>query len=192
MNALPEEIRTRRLVLRVPVDRDIPEIVRGLRNKNVSRWLGRVPHPYVPLHARSWLVAYRRARQDGRDLNFAIALASKPDRIIGAIGCHHIGSAQPVIGYWLAEAHWSKGYMGEALRGLLEALVAVRPEIRPIATAMNDNHGSIGVLQKAGFVRERRPRILMNAARRRKFVVAAFKWSGPAGMGGDAARDQTS
>jgi RimJ/RimL family protein N-acetyltransferase len=188
MSALPDEIRTRRLVLRAPVDRDVPDIVRGLRNRNVSRWLGRVPHPYVPRHARSWLATNRRARQEGRDLNFAIALASRPDRVVGGIGCHHLRSAQPVIGYWLAEAHWGKGYMSEALGGLLEALVAMAPEIRPIATAMRDNRGSIGVLTKAGFVRERRPRILMNAARKRKFVVAAFRWRGPAANSGVAGK----
>ena len=109
MNDLPECLVTRRLLLRPPVDRDIPEVVREIGNWNVAKWLGRVPHPYSPCHARTWLRISRQRRDEGSDLVFAIARASKPARLIGVIGCHDISKPDPLFGYWLAERQWGRG-----------------------------------------------------------------------------------
>jgi 8-oxo-dGTP diphosphatase len=177
MSPLPVRIETRRLVLRPPDDRDAPEIVRQLSSYRISKWLGRVPHPYVALHARRWLAHEKAQRVKGLDLGFAIAMRSKPDRIIGAIGCHDIGSPEPVVGYWLAERHWGKGYMSEALAALLEALFAIAPDARPAATTLPDNRGSIGVLEKAGFRRLAQPAMHRSLSRRRKVRVVRFAFA---------------
>ena len=47
MTALADSIVTRRLVLRQPTERDLPQIVREIGNWEVAKWLARVPHPYV-------------------------------------------------------------------------------------------------------------------------------------------------
>ena len=80
MSTLPDYIVTRRLVLRLPAERDIPEIVREIGNWNVACWLGRVPHPYVARHARAWLASMRCARAEGRDMSLVVALAAPATR----------------------------------------------------------------------------------------------------------------
>ena len=178
MSVGPTQIRTRRLVLREPAVRDIPAIVRGLGNWNVACWLGRVPHPYGPRHARTWLERYWRLRAAGSDMSLAIALTLKPDRMIGMIGCHKVDGPQPEIGYWLAEPYWGRGYVSEAAKAMLDALLQFKPDARPISSAMLENEGSIRVLEKAGFRRGRRT-IAYNVARKRKVAVAYFTYPMP-------------
>lgn len=151
--ALKSQIETRRLVLRAPVQADIPALVRELGRFSVSGWLGRVPHPYTALHARQYLAYQAKARVAGRDLTFVVSLRSKRSRVIGGIGAHNIDAPHPVIGYWLAESFWGRGYASEGLRAVLAELFAARPRARPVATAMRDNARSIGVLRKCGFER---------------------------------------
>lgn len=55
------------------------------------------------------------------------------------------------VGYWYHRAFWGRGVATVALR----ALIAELPE-RPLwARAVADNHGSLGVLAKCGFVLDR-------------------------------------
>lgn len=52
------------------------------------------------------------------------------------------------ISYWLGRGHWGRGVATAGVRALLDE-VAARPVF---ARAASDNHGSIRVLQKCGFV----------------------------------------
>jgi len=184
MTPLPLTLATRRLVLRQPVERDVPEIVRGAGNRAVACWLAQVPHPYAPRHAHQWLAHIRRQREAGRDMTFAIALKTKPERLIGAIGCQHLDRPQPSIGYWLAERHWGRGYATEAVARVLRAMLEAMPEARPVSSAMAANTASIRVLEKVGFRRERRRRMHYNAVRRRKVPVVWFGWTAPGNANG--------
>jgi len=174
---LPITIETRRLLLRQPAERDIAALVRELGRLQVSRWLGRVPHPYVPRHARQYLAFQRAARASRRDLAYVIALKSRPGVVIGGIGAHEIDDLRPVIGYWLAERHWGRGYASEALRALLGRLLVLRPGSRPQATAPRGNSGSIGVLRKAGFSRRPGREWLACRSRGHKVEVVRFAWA---------------
>ena len=59
-----------------------------------------------------------------------------------------------MVGYWLAEPHWGRGYASEALRALLAEVRRINPAARPHAMVRPGNRGSIGVLKKAGFKRQ--------------------------------------
>lgn len=176
MTPLPRMLETRRLVLRQPVERDVAEIVRGAGNRNVACWLAHVPHPYVARHARQWLAHVRRRREAGRDMTFAIALKLKPERLIGAIGCVNMNGPNPSLGYWLAERHWGRGYVSEAAACVMATVLEIRPDGRPVSSAMAANTASIRVLEKVGFQRERRHRMHYNVVRRRKVPVLWFGW----------------
>lgn len=171
---LPATLATRRLLLRQPTEADIPALVRGLGNYKVARWLGRVPHPYVPRHTRRWLPFQRQAHQDGRDLSFVIVLAGRPRAVIGGLGAHDIDGARPVVGYWLAEPHWGRGYAGEALTAVLSELRRRNPAARPQATARAGNARSIAVLQRAGLARQPGRFMQWNRALGRKVAVLRF------------------
>ena len=115
IRALPACLVTRLLLLRQPTERDVPVIVRDIGNFKVSRWLGQVPYPYAPLHARQWLAVQRRRRADGRDLTFVIARRQKPHAVIGGIGSHGVGTLHPTVGYWpapagRAPARWARSW----------------------------------------------------------------------------------
>ncbi len=57
---------------------------------------------------------------------------------------------RPSVAYWLGEEYWGRGIATKALSRFLDRL-AERPLYARVAS---DNHGSIRVLEKAGFVRE--------------------------------------
>ncbi|MDG9700998.1 GNAT family N-acetyltransferase [Streptomyces sp. DH37] len=53
------------------------------------------------------------------------------------------------VTYWIAREHWGRGIAGRALA----ALLAEHPHRPLYARAAKDNHGSLRVLDKCGFVR---------------------------------------
>jgi RimJ/RimL family protein N-acetyltransferase len=178
MSRLPSELRTRRLLLRRFEARDIAAVCRGLRDWNVAKWLGRVPHPYVPRHAKSWLARTEPEWNAGRDYTLAIVKRGGPDHVIGAVGIHNLHGHEQPCGYWLARKHWGKGYVSEAFGALLEAVFACNPNAHPVATALPENKSSIRVLQKAGFKRQPRQLMLPNVARHRRMRVLYFTYAG--------------
>lgn len=175
---LPLDLTTRRLLLRAPVAADVPALVRALSEWDVAKWMGRIPHPYAPCHARQWLVDRAMIVASGEHLAFVIAHRARPDLVIGGIGCHGLLGTEPVLGYWLSRPHWRRGYASEALAAVLAALWRINPAARPHATALPDNHGSTAVLRKAGFRRRPGNRWLTNRARRRKVRVVLFSHPG--------------
>lgn len=178
MSQHSDRIITSRLVLRRFESRDVPGIVRELGNWNVARWLGRVPHPYVARHAHRWLARSVPAWDAGHDFTLAIVKRGGPDQIMGAVGAHNLHQREQPCGYWLAERHWGRGYMSEAIGAILDALYREKPDARPIATALPANRASINVLQNAGFVRDFRQSNQFNAASRRKMRVLHFTYAG--------------
>lgn len=61
----------------------------------------------------------------------------------------YLDVGRPEVGYWIGRDFWGTGVATEALALFLEEFQA-----RPVfARAATDNHGSIRVLQKCGFIR---------------------------------------
>ncbi|MFH0241384.1 GNAT family N-acetyltransferase [Streptomyces sp. HK10] len=59
------------------------------------------------------------------------------------------GPGEREVTYWIAREHWGRGIAGRALA----ALVTEHPHRPLYARAAKDNHGSLRVLEKCGFVR---------------------------------------
>jgi RimJ/RimL family protein N-acetyltransferase len=102
-------LTTRRLVMRPPAKTDANALVRGLGNFNVSRWTGRVPHPYGPGDAEAF-IAQSLATAEGT-LNLMITLNGE---VVGGIGI------DGELGYWLAEPWWGRGLATEAARAVTD------------------------------------------------------------------------
>ena len=49
------KIETSRLILRDWKSNDLHDLVEGLNNLEVARWLAMVPHPYTQEHAAKWV-----------------------------------------------------------------------------------------------------------------------------------------
>lgn len=146
-DALPHRIETPRLVLRAPIRGDVPDLVKLADNKAIYEVLARLPSPYTRADGIAFVEIFAQ-RPDERP--YAITLN---DQFIGVVGLtFHIGGA-PELGYWLGEPHWGRGFMSEAVKGLIEAAFATRLFPKIAANALSTNSGSLHVLEKAGFQR---------------------------------------
>ena len=96
---------------------------------------------------------HRQARA-GRAMPFAVTV---DDDFAGQLTVSNIvgGSARwAQIGYWMGERHAGKGYMGAAIRLMLEHGFGTMRLNRIEAACIPENERSIRVLEKAGFQRE--------------------------------------
>ena len=136
-------LTTARLTLRPPQDGDRDALVAALGNLNVSRWTGRIPHPYGPEDAQAFF-AHCRSKPDAA----LILFIARGDTLIGGIGIE-----KGELGYWLAEPHWRQGYGTEAARAVVDhALTAMGVEAL-VASYHVENEGSRRILEGLGFVR---------------------------------------
>jgi RimJ/RimL family protein N-acetyltransferase len=148
-------IRSERLRLEAPSLRRIDEYRPLLNDREVSRWLLRVPWPYRPADARSHILRARRTRRLGTDLALAI-IEQASDRLVGGIGLHHVEleHRHAEIGYWLGRPFWGKGYGSEAVETLLRVCFDDLRLHRVEAGVFRGNARSQHVLEKAGFLAE--------------------------------------
>lgn len=147
---LPGRIVTKRLVLRAPMRGDVPDMVRLADNKEIARWLATLPNPYTRADAVGFIEIIAQ-RPDERP--YAITLN---DRLIGVVGFSFAEGKPPDLGYWLGEPYWGKGYMTEAVKGLIEAAHRIDHFETINAQVLADNAKSQHVLEKAGFKHRRK------------------------------------
>jgi RimJ/RimL family protein N-acetyltransferase len=139
---------TARLVLRPLAEADLDDIVFGIGNWNVARFLSRVPFPYGRRDAEAFLGFARDSAADGSELTLVI---DRGGRAIGCMGLAAIGGGDE-FGYWLAEPEWNRGYASEAGRAFLaHAFVALGID-RIRSGVFVDNPASLRVQEKLGFV----------------------------------------
>lgn len=148
------EIRTERLLLRPLRTGDAERIFIAFNNWEVVRRLAAPPWPYTIEDTRAFIAKRVAFRSEPTEALYVIELANA---LIGGIDCtprwRQRPGVGPVLGYWLAEPFWGKGYMTEAARAFVECLFAsgVGDQIRSGAFA--DNSASLRVQEKLGFVR---------------------------------------
>ena len=104
-------IETERLILRQYNYKDVDDIVEGLNNINVSKWLKRAPYPYKKEDA----LRYINKSLDYNLYNFAIVLKSE-NKVIGGTQISNIDFHNEVAsgGIWINERYWGHGYGTEA------------------------------------------------------------------------------
>ena len=139
---------TERLLLRPAWPEDADALFGGIADEGVVRNLARAPWPYLPKHAREFVM---RAH-DPRYPVFLITLPTgQGSLIIGCIGIDRSESADAESGYWIARPHWGRGYASEAGRGVLE-VARLLGHNRIEAGHFVDNPASGKVLRKIGFL----------------------------------------
>ena len=104
-------IETERLILRQYKLEDVEDIVEGLNNINVTKWLQGAPFPYTKEDA----VHFINKSIDNNLYNFAIVLKSE-NKVIGGTQLTNIDLHNGTAGggIWISEKYWGHGYGTEA------------------------------------------------------------------------------
>lgn len=149
-------IRTPRFILRQPQLGDAESIARYLNDFAVSGNLARVPFPYHVTDARAWLKT-RRPGMPPEETYFAINLPETG--FAGQVG-FHIGTTEPVMGYWLGSPFWGRGIMTEAVIASLDWFFANSTADRVISGVFHFNLASLAIQNKLGFTQTGRSTLL--------------------------------
>ena len=104
-------IETDRLILRKWRLDDVNDVVEGLNNLNVTKWLAQVPYPYTEEDAKSFITK----SIENNLYNFAIVLKEE-NKVIGGTQLTNISNVHGTAGggIWLNEKYQGKGYGTEA------------------------------------------------------------------------------
>lgn len=140
-------LHTERLVLRPfePADADV--VQREVSRVEIARMMA-IPHPYPAGAAAEWIATTK----PGRD--FAVE-SHETAELVGAITLNrHEQHRRAELGYWCVLAHWSRGYMTEAVRAVIDHGFRELALHRVHAQCYGDNPASRRVLEKAGMTYE--------------------------------------
>ena len=139
--------RTPRLLLRPGFPEDAPALAAAIADETIVRNLAVVPWPYGLRDAEAFLASPRDPvlpsflifeRTDGAPL------------LIGSCGLHRRPSGAVELGYWIARAHWGRGFATEACSALID-IARTLGLSRVEAGHFIDNPASGRVLEKLGF-----------------------------------------
>ncbi len=159
MECIAPILTTSRLTLRPLVDADLPALVEGLNDREVSRWLRTVPHPYGHADAMAFSRIVHEGRREGSLDDFVITI-TETQRVVGGIGLRYSEDrTTAALGYWIGRAHWGKGFATEASRRVVAYAREERSAVSPLA--LLEAHAHVGnersrrVLANCGFTEVR-------------------------------------
>lgn len=110
-------IETERLLLRQHNMNDVDDMVEGLNNINVTKWLAGVPYPYTRNDAENYI----KETIDKDQYNFSIVLKSE-NKVIGGTQIANINTKHGVAcgGIWINENYQGHGYGSEAFGAVIK------------------------------------------------------------------------
>ncbi len=121
-------------------------------NLNVYSFLmDRFPHPYTMGDAVSWVNLMLLQMPV---VTFVIAVDDKLAGVIGLEFRDDIYSKAPLLGYWLGEEFWGRGIATEAVKLITNYAFSTLNIVRIQADVLSNNHRSMRVLEKAGYINE--------------------------------------
>lgn len=133
---------------------DAPAVAAAANNPRIAANLRNAfPFPYTLADAE-WYVNDCAAQGEERQLTRAIIIEGEAAGSIGVFRKDDVYEKSAELGYWLAEAHWGRGVMTEAVRRICREAFDRFDILRIYAEPFADNLGSRRVLEKAGFTCE--------------------------------------
>ena len=107
-------IEGKRIILRSWEDGDVSDLVEGLNNINVSKWMASVPFPYTEEDAISF-IEHTKTLDENKKLALAIVLKDN-GKVIGGTEITNIDKRNGTAGggIWLNEMYQKNGYGTEA------------------------------------------------------------------------------
>jgi RimJ/RimL family protein N-acetyltransferase len=144
-------LETPRLFLRWPKAGDAATIAELAGDRRVAEMTARIPHPYPPALATSFIIETRNGNAEGSRLSLAIAHRQAPCKLIGMISIEADCDGNAEIGYWLGVPHWGEGFMTEAAQAIIDAAFLYADLKSVQASVRVTNSGSRRVLEHCGF-----------------------------------------
>ena len=130
---------------------DAKDLAVALSNKKIQDNLrDGLPYPYSEQDGIDFISSMLSANEDE---TFAFAI-TVDDKVIGSIGVfrqQNIHRQTAEMGYYIAEEHWGKGIMTDAVKQICEYVFKNSDILRIYAEPFAYNTGSCRVLEKAGF-----------------------------------------
>src|SRR5690349_10936092 len=109
--------RTPRLLLRPGFPEDAPALVMAIADQAVVRNLAVVPWPYTLRDAEAFLAS---PRDPVLPSLLIFERTSAAPELVGSCGLGRRPSGMVEMGYWIARAHWGRGFATEACVALIE------------------------------------------------------------------------
>lgn len=105
----------KRITLRSWKDEDVDDLIEGLNNINVSKWLGAIPYPYTKQDAEDFIHYAKHAAENSGNIMLAIVL-KESNKVIGGTSIESINKRNGTAGggIWLNEKYQKNGYGTEA------------------------------------------------------------------------------
>ena len=147
-------IESKRLILRSWEDGDIDDIVEGLNNINVSKWLASVPYPYTDNDAQNFI---KRAKEQDENTKISLAIVLKENnKVIGGTEIRNINKKDGTAGggIWLNEKYQKNGYGTEAFYTKIKYAFEVLGLRRMENGYFQNNEKSKRMQEKLGFKNE--------------------------------------
>ncbi len=140
-------IQTLRLQLRAIRPEDAEDVFAYSRNPTVLRYTGGKT-PTVLSETQQFIESLMDGPPD--DFEWAMRLKSDP-RVVGIVDFGLRDATTGAVHYALAEEHWNKGLMTEAVRAVLDWAFGAYPKLKTVTTsAVTVNIGSRRVMEKCG------------------------------------------
>ena len=137
-------INSERLNLKKIEKKDLKNLINYLNNWNVVKWLINVPYPYTLKDAEKWL--YKSSKEE-----LALNIYLRNDLIGGITIDKRTDNNTHVLGYWIGEEYWGKGYAIEACNSLISYFFSNHSENKLYASHMLKNEKSKKILLNLGF-----------------------------------------
>ncbi len=112
------KLQTKRLILREWEKSDLKDLIEGLNDLEVTKWLVFAPHPYTKKDAEAWIdYCIKNSKKTGERDSYEFAIELKSEKkVIGGVALSRINRFQGTAGggIWLNAKYHGKGYGSEA------------------------------------------------------------------------------
>ena len=147
-------IHTDRLTLRKPTYDDVQPLLELSQDDDVMLYYGMEPFTEEK-QSRDEIEWFLKIWREGTGTRWVITLKGEDD-LIGEIGFYEYKKKhrRAEIGYKLSRSHWMKGYMTEALVGMLDYMYGNLELNRVQALVDPRNEASLRLIERQGFQRD--------------------------------------
>ena len=146
-------LKSNRLILNELQYDDVENIVRFVRDEELSSMTLNIPFPYSKSDATSWITRSRISFKEKSKIPFAIRYLD--GNLIGSIALHlNQRFNRANVGYWIGKPYWNQGIASEALTLVLDYAFNKLKLNKIIGQHLLANSSSGKVMIKNGMIKE--------------------------------------